>query len=178
MLDRFQLALNSACKLTVPLNDAEMTVLKETLHIKLAQILVVHAENLQKWVGDGTLMQAFTITFPGYEERATQVRVQRELEAQQAKLRKPSIAEVVSMEEGSTPALEEDGSGAAGAEAEEEEDHPEGEEVREGQEEEDGQANEGEEEPTEPEEEGEHKQTDNLDPEAGEGAAEKPESAS
>eukprot|EP00906_Rhabdomonas_costata_P034797 RCo048940 len=82
-LDRFQQALNSVCKLTVPLNDAELTLLKETLHIKPAQILVVHAESLQKWVGDGTLMQAFTSTFPLYEERAIQARKFRELEQQE-----------------------------------------------------------------------------------------------
>jgi hypothetical protein len=76
---KFMGAMNAICKLTVPLNDAENTALREALGVD--KDMVVGAEKLQAWVGTGTIMQAFTALLPQYEERAISVRIEQEEKA-------------------------------------------------------------------------------------------------
>ena len=52
-------AMNAICKLTVPLNDAENTALREALGVD--KDMVVSAEKLQAWVGTGTIMQVLLL---------------------------------------------------------------------------------------------------------------------
>eukprot|EP01012_Entosiphon_sulcatum_P056239 TRINITY_DN7962_c0_g1_i1.p1 TRINITY_DN7962_c0_g1~~TRINITY_DN7962_c0_g1_i1.p1 ORF type:complete len:322 (-),score=73.08 TRINITY_DN7962_c0_g1_i1:76-996(-) len=75
--DKFAMALAPICKLTVPLNDAELATLKRGLNVD-PKNNVVTAQELQNFVGTGTLLQAFTVLLPGYEARAIDVRLQQE----------------------------------------------------------------------------------------------------
>eukprot|EP01006_Ploeotia_vitrea_P005861 TRINITY_DN11970_c0_g1_i1.p1 TRINITY_DN11970_c0_g1~~TRINITY_DN11970_c0_g1_i1.p1 ORF type:complete len:642 (+),score=127.54 TRINITY_DN11970_c0_g1_i1:32-1957(+) len=79
--EHFTVALNAVCMLTVPLDDEETTKLKKQL--KVERDRVVHAQELQNWVGPapGTMLQAFTTLLPGYEARAIRVRLEQEAEA-------------------------------------------------------------------------------------------------
>ena len=82
--DKFIKAIMQICKYTVSLSDEEKNVLLEAIGVaKDNKNRIVHAEGVQKWFGDDesrTIQQAFTETLPDYEERAAQVKLEREAE--------------------------------------------------------------------------------------------------
>eukprot|EP00993_Chasmostoma_nieuportense_P000358 NODE_1330_length_1549_cov_21.690577_g1258_i0.p1 GENE.NODE_1330_length_1549_cov_21.690577_g1258_i0~~NODE_1330_length_1549_cov_21.690577_g1258_i0.p1 ORF type:complete len:509 (-),score=130.35 NODE_1330_length_1549_cov_21.690577_g1258_i0:22-1503(-) len=82
--EHFLAALQSICKLTVPLTMEEVVLLRKRLNVDPTQ-RIVSAQELQAWVGPGTVMQAFTVLVPGYEDRAIQVRIEEEAEAKRLK---------------------------------------------------------------------------------------------
>lgn len=118
--DKFAMALAPVCKLTVPLNDAELLALKRALGVD-PKVNVVTAQELQNFVGSGSLLQAFTVLLPGYEARAIDVRLQQE-EADrrraQAQARAASVADAGAAdpdaEGGGDPALDPDDADAGG----------------------------------------------------------------
>jgi len=80
-IEAFLQALIPLCKLTVPLEDSEVAALRRAL-CSAEGGRSVSAERLQAWAGDRTLLQAFTATLPHYEERATNIRLDEERQAE------------------------------------------------------------------------------------------------
>jgi hypothetical protein len=90
--EKFYKGYMGSFKATVPLNEAEKTILLDALGVKKeAKEKIITAENLQKWVGDDetrSLQQIFNETLPEYEERAAKVMAEEKKQAAEDEARR------------------------------------------------------------------------------------------